>query len=204
MWLLSKHGIAPGKPMQNGFIESFNVRLRDELLDEALFSSLVQAHTALANWRVDDNTAGPHSQLGWQTRLSSPLPSPRIGAWRRAMREAQRQNPPLHLPDRAPQPPETNSALDKNWGNVIAGGYMIDKCEMKGENEYLITWRNPLQGDAKTNFAGTIGRTLEEDVQPSFISVGLTHGPSQMQVHTYDLGCKPARRSIHIACFRDE
>jgi putative transposase len=49
------------------FIESFNGRLRDELLNETLFSSLPQARTALANWRVDYNTARPHSQLGWQT-----------------------------------------------------------------------------------------------------------------------------------------
>lgn len=61
------HYIAPGKPMQNGFIESFNGRLRDELLNETLFSSLPQARTALANWRIDYNTARPHSQLGWQT-----------------------------------------------------------------------------------------------------------------------------------------
>lgn len=61
------HYIAPGKPMQNGFIESFNGRLRDELLNETLFSSLPQARTALAIWRTDYNTARPHSQLGWQT-----------------------------------------------------------------------------------------------------------------------------------------
>ena len=42
------HYIAPGKPMQNGFIESFNGRLRDELLNETLFTSLAQARVALA------------------------------------------------------------------------------------------------------------------------------------------------------------
>ena len=61
------HYIAPGKPMQNGFIESFNGRLRDELLKETLFSSLTQAKTALASWRVDYNTSRPHSQIGWRT-----------------------------------------------------------------------------------------------------------------------------------------
>jgi putative transposase len=53
--------------MQNGFIESFNGRLRDELLNETLFSSLPQARTALAIRRTDYDTARPHSQLGWQT-----------------------------------------------------------------------------------------------------------------------------------------
>jgi putative transposase len=61
------HYIAPGKPMQNGFIESFNGRLRDELLNETLFSSLTQAKAALANWRTDYNTSRPHSQIGWRT-----------------------------------------------------------------------------------------------------------------------------------------
>jgi putative transposase len=61
------HYISPGKPMQNGFIESFNGRLRDEFLNETLFSSLSQARNALAKWRFDYNTDRPHSRLGWQT-----------------------------------------------------------------------------------------------------------------------------------------
>jgi len=61
------HYIAPGRPMQNGFIESFNGRLRDELLNETLFTSLVQARIAIALWRSDYNTARPHSQIAWQT-----------------------------------------------------------------------------------------------------------------------------------------
>jgi len=61
------HYIAPGKPMQNGFIESFNGRLRDELLNETLFTSLAQARVATALWRSDYNTARPHSQIAWQT-----------------------------------------------------------------------------------------------------------------------------------------
>jgi putative transposase len=61
------HYIAPGKPMQNAFIESFNGRLRDELLNETLFTSLAQARVALGCWRTDYNDARPHSQLGWRT-----------------------------------------------------------------------------------------------------------------------------------------
>jgi putative transposase len=61
------HYIAPGKPMQNAFIESFNGRLRDELLNETLFTSLAQARLALRYWRADYNDARPHSQLGWKT-----------------------------------------------------------------------------------------------------------------------------------------
>lgn len=58
------HYIAPGKPTQNAFIESFNGRLRDELLNETLFTSLAHAREALAAWKDDYNTARPHSALG--------------------------------------------------------------------------------------------------------------------------------------------
>src|SRR5207248_78186 len=47
------HYIAPGKPVQNAFIESFNGRLRDELLNETLFRSLPQARVVLESWRRD-------------------------------------------------------------------------------------------------------------------------------------------------------
>jgi putative transposase len=61
------HYIAPGKPMQNAFIESFNGRLRDELLNETLFTSLAQVRVTLGCWRADYNGWRPHSQLGWRT-----------------------------------------------------------------------------------------------------------------------------------------
>jgi putative transposase len=58
------HYIAPGKPTQNAFIESFNGRLRDELLNETLFTSLAHAREALAIWKDDYNTVRPHSAVG--------------------------------------------------------------------------------------------------------------------------------------------
>lgn len=61
------HYIAPGKPIQNAFVESFNGRLRDELLNETLFRSLSHARIALEGWRRDYNTDRPHSRLGWLT-----------------------------------------------------------------------------------------------------------------------------------------
>ncbi len=61
------HYIAPGKPIQNAIIESFNGRLRDEFLNEKLFSSLPHARSALSNWRSDCNDHRPHSGLGWLT-----------------------------------------------------------------------------------------------------------------------------------------
>lgn len=61
------HYIAPGKPIQNAFIESFNGRLRDELLNETLFPSLPHIRASLTSWRADYNLNRPHSGIGWLT-----------------------------------------------------------------------------------------------------------------------------------------
>lgn len=61
---LDWHYIAPGKPTQNAFIESFNGKLRDELLNETIFISLDHARRALASWKDDYNLVRPHSAIG--------------------------------------------------------------------------------------------------------------------------------------------
>ena len=61
------HYITPGKPMQNGYVESFNGKMRDELLNETLFFSLDQARQVIAEWVDDYNTTRPHSALAYQT-----------------------------------------------------------------------------------------------------------------------------------------
>lgn len=90
------HYIAPSKPVQNAFIQSFNGRLRDQLLNETLFRSLAHARAALETWRADYNTERPHSRLGWMTpetyaatRRSAALRSPEGSAPRTASTTAQ-------------------------------------------------------------------------------------------------------------------
>ena len=61
------HYIAPGKPQQNGFVESLNGRFRDECLNEHLFRSLPHARRIVDGWRVDDNGCRPHTSLGGLT-----------------------------------------------------------------------------------------------------------------------------------------
>ncbi|CAJ0849219.1 hypothetical protein AMST5_00093 [freshwater sediment metagenome] len=61
------HYIAPGKPMQNGFCESFNGRMRDELLNETLFLGLGHAREKISAWVSDYNHRRPHSSLGYAT-----------------------------------------------------------------------------------------------------------------------------------------
>jgi putative transposase len=65
----SSHGIQhiliqPGRPMQNGYIESFNGKFRDECLNEQWFDSLPQARSTIGTWRQDYNEVRPHSSLG--------------------------------------------------------------------------------------------------------------------------------------------
>lgn len=61
------HYIAPGKPMQNGYCESFNGRMRDELLNESLFMDQNHARELIAKWVADYNETRPDSSLGYIT-----------------------------------------------------------------------------------------------------------------------------------------
>ena len=70
--------IEPGSPWQNPYVESFNSRLRDELLDVEVFTSLVEAQVLAADWRDDYNANHPHSALGMISpqRFAASLRSP--------------------------------------------------------------------------------------------------------------------------------
>lgn len=59
--------IEPGKPSQNGVVESFNGRFRDECLNQSWFTSLADARTTVEAWRCDYNERRPHGALGYQT-----------------------------------------------------------------------------------------------------------------------------------------
>jgi putative transposase len=56
--------IAPGKPTQNAYIESFNGKFRDECLNDHYFHNPAHARAVIAAWRMDYNEARPHSSLG--------------------------------------------------------------------------------------------------------------------------------------------
>jgi len=59
--------ITPGSPWENGHIESFHDKLRDECLNRELFGSLLEARVILESWRIEYNESRPHSSLGYQT-----------------------------------------------------------------------------------------------------------------------------------------
>ncbi len=84
--------IQPGKPMQNGYVESFNGKFRDECLNEHGFTALLQAREIIANWRRDYNEVRPHSSCGR-------IPPAKFAANHRQLQETQNQNEtelPMH------------------------------------------------------------------------------------------------------------
>jgi transposase InsO family protein len=58
--------IEPGSPWENGYIESFNGKLRDELLDREIFTTLEEAKVLIEQWRREYNQIRPHSSLGYR------------------------------------------------------------------------------------------------------------------------------------------
>ena len=58
--------IEPGSPWENGYIESFNGKLRDELLNLEIFDTLLEAKVLIERWRKEYNTFRPHSSLGYR------------------------------------------------------------------------------------------------------------------------------------------
>jgi transposase InsO family protein len=58
--------IEPGSPWENGYVESFNGKLRDELLEREAFDTLLEAKVLIERWRQHYNTVRPHSALGYR------------------------------------------------------------------------------------------------------------------------------------------
>jgi len=81
--------ITPGSPWENGFVESFNARLRDELLNGEIFYTLREAQIIIESWRRHYNTVRPHASIGYR----APAPEvfvPALAAW-----PAVQSQPPL-------------------------------------------------------------------------------------------------------------
>ncbi len=89
--------IMPGSPWENGFIESFNARLRDELLDGEIFYSLPEARIIIESWRRHYNNVRPHGSLGYKP------PAPEVFVPALAARSAS-QPGPATPPALAPRP----------------------------------------------------------------------------------------------------
>ena len=71
--------IEPGSPWENGYVESFNGKLRDELLNREIFTTLTEVKVLIEQWRKEYNQVRPHSSLGYrppapETRIPATLP----------------------------------------------------------------------------------------------------------------------------------
>ena len=86
--------IAPGSPWENGYIESFNARIRDELLDGEIFYTLAEARVIVESWRRFYNTLRPHGSLGYRP----PAPEVFIPQSARAAALPQPASPPALAP----------------------------------------------------------------------------------------------------------
>ena len=73
--------IEKGSPWENGYVESFNSKLRDELLNCEIFYSLREAEVLIAAWRTHYNTRRPHSALGYRPPVPEVVPWPASPAW---------------------------------------------------------------------------------------------------------------------------
>ena len=95
--------------------------------------------------------------------------------------------------------PENHLACDIRSDGVILQGNMIQSCELKGENEYLLTWKVPLKGEVKAHFSAKAGSVLDQPILPGLINAELDQDdPNKMHVHTYDMSGAPAKRTFHI------
>ena len=70
--------IEPGSPWENGYLESFNGKLRDELLNGEIFTTLKEAKVLTEGWRREYNQVRPHSALGYKPPALEAAPGPRI------------------------------------------------------------------------------------------------------------------------------
>jgi transposase InsO family protein len=87
--------ITPGSPWENGFVESFNARRRDELLDGEIFYSLKEARIVIENWRRRYTTPRPHGSLGHKPPAPEAF-APALAA--RAAAQPQPAPPPALIP----------------------------------------------------------------------------------------------------------
>ncbi len=106
-WWLQRMGvktlyIEPGSPWENGYVESFNGKLRDELLNGEIFYTLFEAKVLIERWRQHYNTVRPHSALGYQP------PAPGAIAI-----------PPIPCEGSAPTPPASSPPLKRGQHELI-------------------------------------------------------------------------------------
>jgi len=94
--------------------------------------------------------------------------------------------------------PENRLACDIKYDGEILQGTMIQSCELKGENEYVLTWKVPLP-----HFSAQAGSVLDQPLEPGLVNFEVDQAhPNKMHVRTFDMTGAPAKRTFHIV-FQD-
>jgi transposase InsO family protein len=87
--------IEPGSPWENGYVESFNGKLRDELLDREIFYTLLEAKVLIERWRQHYNRVRPHSSLGYRPPAPEAIAFEALAAGCATLRRASLRPPPI-------------------------------------------------------------------------------------------------------------
>lgn len=103
--------IEPGNPWENGYIESFNGKLRDELLNGEIFYTLREAKVLIERWREHYNRIRPHSSLGYRPPAPEVIAVPAIAD-------------PLSLGGSAPKPPTSFPSQEENGPSFSQGDWL--------------------------------------------------------------------------------
>jgi hypothetical protein len=142
------HYIAPGRPMQNGYVESFNGRMRDELLNETLFLSLAHARVEIAAWVEDYNRERPHSSLGYATPAAFAA-------------ELDKQWPASLRPTGFATQPIASTALMRNNALIPAGGKLGVTSPRPPRDGHFASGTLPSErAFVRSSGHGVLGRTI--------------------------------------------
>jgi putative transposase len=115
-WKVGLVHIQPGRPMQNGHVESFHGRLRDECLNASWFRTLNDVRTTVASWRREYNCERPHSSLGYKTPEEFRL------AMGYGDVESKERFPHPHSPDDDEEEEDINSKPKQNRETPVMAG----------------------------------------------------------------------------------
>jgi putative transposase len=123
--------IRPGKPVENGFVESFNGRLRDECLNVEVFFDVTDARIKLEQWRADFNHKRPHSSLDdrtpaeFRTAAAGDQPfalrtvNKALSTANQGFAHAGQKTPALDRPPRPPSEPRMRAKGASEWHQIL-------------------------------------------------------------------------------------
>jgi Integrase core domain len=146
---LGWHTIRPGRPMENGYVENFNGRFRDECLNENWFTDVADAREKIEHWKQDYNQARPYSALAYLTpaefahrsaaspgcaRVAPPLEAAPSGG--------ESAVPGVVLEN--PRPEKVSLSVDSRWGQITGTALYSDEVVICDDLQGVVTGLSPV------------------------------------------------------------